>query len=462
VASGLNLERLFVTAIAVGVKIMSELKTIALNQAKAIDAKQHGYQPYFGLPELGDGDRARILERNCDLVVKHFERVARKQQVRIYDVGCNAGFVTMTLAKTFPTIVGLEISPEHLELCRTLAKLTGSPAQFRDTNLIDQMIDGKDDLVGIDCLLLFNIVHQFVFLHGIPATQALLARAAKGVDVIFVELALRSQYKSHGKDHMLPHDPLELLAACDDADITQIAESPRPLYRIERRTAYFGPISVKPDSIVFSDNAQPWVSRKYYLDRESFVKVYRFNERHGPSACRAEIRSLLRMQGTGIAPVVKEWTISPTYGAVKMQRLWGKNLSSLLSDFSSADQRTKIAKDFISVCRVVSDKVGFHNDLSLHNIIYERGRLMVVDYEQSSDKPYLDQFAMIMWGLHDIIVGSTVSYEKRIYAQLKPTNGQRAAEGLYPPPLDNDFYSKALAKALSAESFHQFLAEIAP
>ena len=69
--------------------------------AADIQGSQSQYQPVFGFNEVfPPGPRSAHLSQTCELVAHHYAAVKRKQHIRILDVGCNTGFVTLTLAKT--------------------------------------------------------------------------------------------------------------------------------------------------------------------------------------------------------------------------------------------------------------------------------------------------------------------------------------------------------------------------
>src|SRR5687768_447204 len=112
-------------------RIEADALDAEIEQRMGVLRTQQGtYQPVYGIDSDQDSPRRDLLLQNCDFVERHFSSIQRKQQVRILDVGSNAGFVTFTLAKTFPQTLGVEINPAALGLCTLLAQKNKSPARF--------------------------------------------------------------------------------------------------------------------------------------------------------------------------------------------------------------------------------------------------------------------------------------------------------------------------------------------
>src|SRR5260370_15764771 len=188
-----------------------------LERLAQIHAAQGQYQPLFGLDaEYQKSPREENLLLDCSFVRDHFSDVIRKGHVRIIDVGCNIGFVTFKLAETLDKTVGIDVNANCIDLCNDVAVYTGSPARFYNQDLIKLMDSGELDIENVDCFLLLNVIHQFIFTKGFAYVRGMLARLAKRVDVVFVQLSCKQDYVAHGKDHLLPDDPAPLLSDCID------------------------------------------------------------------------------------------------------------------------------------------------------------------------------------------------------------------------------------------------------
>src|SRR3954466_8281345 len=113
---------------------------------------------------------------------------------------------------------------------RQLKEIYPFPAKFYVQDFIELMELGELDDANVDCVLLLNVVHQFIFSKGLSYVQRFMSRLSQRVDVIFVELANKQDYVAHGKDHLLPEDPAIVLSQCSDCRIELLKTSPRRLY----------------------------------------------------------------------------------------------------------------------------------------------------------------------------------------------------------------------------------------
>jgi SAM-dependent methyltransferase len=244
---------------------------------KIMQQIQGDYHPVYGLgSEHEKSPRLHNLLFDCEQVEQHFSSVKNKNQVRILDIGCNLGYVSFKLAAKGFKVIGLDINASNIDICRTIAACTGSQARFEALDLLKLAEDPALDWDNLDCVLMLNVVHQFVFTRGLPYVTTFLRRLATRVDVLFVELARKQDYVSHGKDHLLPKDPAAVFAECENIDICILKEQGRPLYKLTRQSAAFGPVAIRPQRIAFTDNENSSISRKYYQEDGRFLKAFRF------------------------------------------------------------------------------------------------------------------------------------------------------------------------------------------
>lgn len=396
-------------------------------------AMQGMYQPIYGHPDLGDSARAELLRRNCRFVADHYADVPNKQQIRIIDIGCNAGFTTLTLAETFPSVIGYEILPDHLKLCRELAAEAGSPATFKGDDIFadDPWIT---EVNNIDCALLFNVVHQLIIHRGLAWTQMAIARLVDQVDVLFIELARREEYPQGS----LPENPADALRLCTDAELTLMADTPRPLYKVTRRTASVGYLRIEPERIRHTSSPRAFHSRKYYWGANSFMKLYRLSERQVDTNYWCEVHALNALQGQAFAPQIKSWARQGNTVAILMERIDGPTLLELLPTLSGAD-KLRYSRQILELHAATFPLIGYHNDISAHNLIVRDGNLILVDYEQAVKFPIVDPFAALLWTLTDIWLGAAASYKHDAISGLLGATKPRAAAEFYPPvvsPLD--------------------------
>ena len=403
-------------------------------RAAAIDQLQPGYQPVYGFLDEFPGKRRDHLERNVTIVHETLEGVGPKHQVRILDVGCNSGYVTLRLAESFPNVVGLEISQQNLQLCRLLAAHAESPARFYEDDVLAIVDSAEEDLENVDVVLLYNVVHQFIFHHGFAKTQALLARLASRVDTVIVELALKADYVRHGKDHLLPENPEDVLAACADVEITRLHDRPRPVYRLRRRVVRVGPVEIRPERIEYSPNPDPLVSRKYYTGEGKFLKLYRFADARQRQMADREVAALEKLQHTNVVPRLLGHVVTPCSGAVLMSQVVGERLVPRLYNPGryklTLDDRMRLTRQYVEIAKLVHDAVGYQNDLQAHNLLVQRdGSLVLVDFEQAGAEPVNDPFGLLLWSLFDFWGGRAKNRPEAIRSLHASRHTQPATDG---------------------------------
>ena len=407
--------------------------------ATSLETLQPGYQPVYGFTAEFPGKRVEHLERNVTLVHEHFKEVPSKHQVRILDVGCNSGFVSLRLAETFPNVVGLEIAQPSLQLCRLLAARAGSPARFFSDDVIEMLADAENDLENVDLVLLYNVVHQFIFAHGLERTQALLAKLAASVDTVIVELARREDYVKHGKDHLLPEDPALALAGCVDIEITRLRDRPRPVFKLQRKTVRIGAVEIRPEHIAYSLNPNPRVSRKYYSGDGKFLKLYRFHDAGERGMFEREVAALANLQHADQVPKLLGSAGSAHLGAVLMSQVHGERLVPILYNtrkvLLTPEARLNMTRQYLEIARVVHESVGYQNDLQAHNLLVRPdGGLMLVDFEQAGHEPTNDPFGLLLWSVFDFWGGRDKERPAAIRSLRQPPegSGDEVASRMYP------------------------------
>jgi hypothetical protein len=404
-------------------------------KAAAILKSQGMYQPLYVLEaDYDKSPREAHLIENCEFVKRHFGGIPKKHQVRILDVGCNNGFVSFHLAETFQQVIGFDINPAYIALCKDLATYTGSRARFFQADLLKMVEAGGVDLVNIDCVLLFNVVHQLIFAFGMEYVKLFLARLSRSVDVIFVELATRADYKPHGKDHLLPIDPEEIFSECVGCRKTPLRRSQRTLYKMERTSVSVEQVTLTPMTIRFSGNNDPGISRKYYKGTKAFLKQFRWTPRQGPTSFRAEVGALLKVRDQDIAPRIIDWSEDASSGSIVMETVYGLPLHATYGAKGTDVDKVRVVSEMIRIAAVIHRNGFYQNDFSAHNfLIRSDGSLILLDFEQSQTYPAHDTFAFLLWIINDLHKGETESYKKGVYRKLgtkrKP---DRAPREFYP------------------------------
>jgi tRNA A-37 threonylcarbamoyl transferase component Bud32 len=435
-----------------------DLLARARHRAEAIAKSQQDYQPFYGLPgEKQQSARRDNLLISVALVRDHFAQISMKTKtkVRVLDVGCNAGFVSFSLAETFPLTRGIDISPEHIALCKDLAVYTGSSARFAECDILQVMETGNADLENVDCVLLLNIVHQFIFAKGIPYVRTFLARLADCVDVIVVELARKEEYKRLNQDHLLPEDPATILSNIRNCNIHLVKSAGRPLYKITRQNAVFGRLSVPIVRFRYSDSPALHENRKYYIGNGRFLKVFRFTQNTTPVLYYREVRALLALTGTISVPQILDWTITPTYGAIMMEETPGDLLPQSFKKFSSHHGIIAFVREYLGVAALLAKEKLYHNDMSAHNIVVlPTGGVRFIDFGQADTLAYQDPFAVMLWTIYDILSEDIASYKQSVYKQLSVKSGSERVSQEHYPDFSQFDLSPTLSELLSSAKTH--------
>jgi predicted Ser/Thr protein kinase len=282
------------------------------------------------------------------------------------------------------------------------------------------------------------------------------------VDVVFIELATKAEYKTHGKDHLLPIDPAEVLSECEGCDIELLKQGMRPLYVLKRKQLClpFGVVSA--NIVTFSDNIRAEVSRKYYHSASSFLKVYRFNEAQTPAIFHTEVEGLLKVRDLDIAPRLLDWAVDSSAGLLLMERLYGPSLKESISCFQREDKLRAVVAESIRVASLLSEAQIYQNDFSAHNIILcSDGKLRIIDFEQACNYPIQDHFALFLWLVNDLHKGSLESYKRSIYGKLRVRSEPFRTPREFYPDLsslkEDPFLGKIVTDAEQTEdTWHQY------
>jgi predicted Ser/Thr protein kinase len=390
--------------------------------AAVVNAAQKDYHPLYGLGAPATSAREGLLRETCTLIEREYARVLRKSQIRILDVGCNAGFVTFTLAETFPNTMGLDINSDNIAL----------------TDLLQLVDDNAADLESLDCVLFLNVIHQLIFARGIPYVKHLLGHLSRHVDLLVVELARPADYVPFGLQDQLPLDPAEILEECRDATITLVKDAKRPVYTIRRRSLRIQDRDLPYSEVRFGLHLESQVNRKYYFGADSVTKVMRYTQMQGPSKFHAELDTLRALAGQKVAPDILAWDEDATMGRVAMNRLYGPSLVESLAQ-PKRSSKADLLREVIRIAAALARIGRCQNDFSGHNfILLTDGSLRMVDFEQSSSSFHRDPFGSFLWIAHDLMAGSGESYRLSDGKKLalapdeNGARGERASPDAYP------------------------------
>ncbi len=411
----------------------------------AFIAAQGHYQPFYGIDELKSfSNRRANLMRVSRIIAAHFTDVSSKGQVRILDVGCNSGFVTMQLAETLPSISGIDVSSTAISLSRDLASRARSSATFATGDFLTILEDDATDFENVDCVLLLNVLHQCIGARGLKYTQLAIARLARRVDVVFVQLARKEDYANSPLGQILPREPGEIFAEVRDAAVDLLDTTERPLYRITRSHVQFGGTSVRVSSQWFSRASDIMNSKKFYVsvDGSRFIKVFRYTDKHGVLAYVRERQTLLALQARVDVPTIEDWASTGTLGAIVMQRVDGKALSDA-PNVDSGALRTFVG-GYIDFAAAMASLGLYHNDTVPQNIMMSHSKPVFIDFDRSGTICVCDPFGMFLWTIHDIACGKISPGD--VYQRLWITQGERVGTECYPEPGSLPTWLRSLAQ----------------
>jgi predicted Ser/Thr protein kinase len=280
--------------------------------------------------------------------------------------------------------------------------------------------------------------------------------------VLFVELARQEEYVTHGKAHLLPGEPATILSRCENCDISLLKKRGRPLYKISRKRAMFGPIPIKPDHITFSNNPISTINRKYYVGENKFLKVFRFTERQKSKQFNQEVRALSEMAGSALAPEIIDWTSTRNYAAVLEEQVAGKILTSVYERFQASDSLKKFICRYLEIADRLAAAGLYHNDLSGHNLLVrDDGRLCAIDFEQTDAASFIDPFAVMLWTLFDIKTDQKASYDRGVYQKLYDPRGISRADKAHYPEFSrlnlDSWLAEFIARSEKSPSWFEFV-----
>ncbi len=383
---------------------------------------QEGYHPVFGLRhKFRQASRLDLLN---DTVTQILSRIAvyGDRHIRVFEAGSNLGYVCMKLARTIPTVIGVEYNKSVAAFAQMVGLYNGSTAVFLQGDAFSVL---EGEAAGqIDCFLALNVLHQIIFLNGLEETKRLVKHLTESVDLCFFELANQSDYFSFGKGHLLPSDPLEIFAECEGISLEIIRSTPRLFVAIRRTTIRVGASTYPIIKWKFGDNSDPDLIRKFYYSSKAFVKEFRYSEKQFAPKLRQEAAMIKTANLLGVGPKLLGAEYRMRTGLLAQERLYGPVLSEALDVVAALHQQQGILRSYFSnAYRLVRGDL-FHNDLSAHNFIYHgTEQITLIDFEQTASEAIVDHHFLFSWFLFDLLAGRSISYERDVYNSVRGKTG---------------------------------------
>ena len=157
------------------------------------------YQPIFGLPEDKQPPSARNGYDRLKVIKSVYLNMSasEKRPLKVLDLGCNAGFYSLELARLGAEVVGIETNPGFYKLCnylKTCNKLQN--VSFTNENFVDLYEANK--IGSFDLILGLSIFHHIASRYTYSKARKILEDLALNASVL-LELALHDEVGARGK-----------------------------------------------------------------------------------------------------------------------------------------------------------------------------------------------------------------------------------------------------------------------
>lgn len=360
--------------------------------ADKVAALPEVYQPIFGHPEL-----AAQTSRDCCDRLRHvsplLDEMCHKlgRQVRILDLGCAQGFISLSLAATGASVVGVDYLAANVEVCSALAAEHSDWALHFQHARLEEFICGLDD-DSFDLVLGLSVFHHVAYEHGFPATRQLLDRLAACVSVGVFELAQATEplYWAEAQ----PRDSREFLGGF--AFVHEVARFPthlsdiqRPLYVASNRYWYLGGVlntfaksTTDPHAMALGTYQ---LSRRYFFGKGCMAKVQRLDGELGESN-RLELRREIEVLGNPPAELANSWPSLDSFGETATEgwlvreMIDGQLLLDAIARGDSYDPH-RVIGDVLEQLAVLERYGYYHNDVRVWNVLlHQDGSSLLIDY----------------------------------------------------------------------------------
>ena len=166
---------------------------------KELEACPYIYQPVFGLADHMQPGSARQGHDRLEQITDVYKslRDAYGRELKVLDLGCNAGFYSFELAQLGAEVTGVELNPGFFRLCQKVKKLTNSKnVEFANVDLNE--LPNTPGANGYDLVLGLSIFHHIASRKGYLQARSLLSQFA-GKSSVILELALKDEVGARGR-----------------------------------------------------------------------------------------------------------------------------------------------------------------------------------------------------------------------------------------------------------------------
>lgn len=424
------------------------------------------YQPIYGYPELS-GDASRATEDRLEDIIRAYEALSARlgRPLRVLDLGCAQGFISLSVASLGASVVGVEMLPENAGLCRKLAALNPAlDVSFVEARLEDFVPSLEKD--RFDLVLLLSVIHHVAFHVSPEIAESSVQHIRSCAPVLLAELALADEPLYWAS--ALPADPLAIFGSPGFVrelrqSGTHLSGVKRPLYFVSDAYWYaageLGAIEqVKHGGHRFAKRSFG-ISRTYYLSGDLVLKVLAIRGEDAEinrNEIKREVVFLTEVEGDENYPRV----IGLDEDSRNIYLLREKIAGQLLTDAIDAGQPFDYylaIRDVLNECIKLERRGQYHQDIRAWNVLVrESGTFSLIDYGAISTDKH-DCF----WP-HNIYISFLVFVKELLSApQILVEPIREIAVTPYGFPGHLSYWVAALAKRpLASWSFELMLGEL--
>lgn len=348
------------------------------------------YQPIYGHPELSK-DASRATEDRFEDIKRVYELLSGRlgRPLRVLDLGCAQGFVSLSLAALGASVVGVEMLPENVELCRKLGSLNPQ----LDVNFVEARLEEfVPSLDGdhFDLVLLLSVIHHVAFHISPEVAEEIVVHLRSIAPVLLTELAVAEEPLYWAS--ALPLDPVSILG---DAlfvrelrrTATHLSDVNRPLFFVSDAYWY---VANELDAIKhvrhgghrfakrsFQD------SRTYLLSDDRVLKVLSTQGDDGEVNRReldGEVAFLRAVESEGTYPKIIGVDEDSRNLFLLREKIDGQLLIDAIDEGHSFDFFL-IVRDLLRECIELERRGLYHSDIRVWNVLArEHGKFSLIDY----------------------------------------------------------------------------------
>lgn len=358
--------------------------------AALVAALPEVYQPIYGYPELSGG-ASRATEDRLGEIVRIYKELERRlgRPLRVLDLGCAQGYISLSLASLGASVVGVEMLPENVALCRGLASQNPElKADFVEDRIEQFTLSLVPD--SFDLVLLLSVIHHVAFHVSPEVAGATMMRARQAALVLLAELALADEpmYWSGA----LPADPTTAFEpAAFVREIcrtgTHLSQIERPLYFVSDTCWYAASgidffEQVKRGGHRFAKRSFG-ASRTYYISSNRILKVLSIQGEDAEINLRevdGEAAFLMDSATGGGYPRLIGFEKCNGNAYLLREKIAGEMLIDIIDSGRDFDYHIVI-RDILVECIELESRGLYHQDVRVWNVLRRNdGQYCLIDF----------------------------------------------------------------------------------